>query len=78
MFNSLEKAKELANKFREFSREYIYSESYTIEIYELAAICEDYITTQEWCRDMEKEMASSKNYIRLLEKENQELRGKNV
>lgn len=72
MFNSLEKAKELLEHFKGYGTE-IYTEEYTIKIFELISICEDYIMAQQCCDAMSMEIESLKNYIRLLEKENREL-----
>lgn len=74
MFSSLEKARELSEHFLTCGIG-DYEAEYEIKSFELNSICEDYITARECCEDMEKEMARLKNYIRLLEKENQELRG---
>ena len=74
MFNSLEKAIELINKFRDYSSESISTESYMLRVFELLSICEDYITAYKECESVCSEIESLKNYIRLLEKENKELK----
>ena len=74
MFNSLEKAIELINKFRDYSTESFSTESYMLRVFELQSICEDYIVAHKECEAMSAEIQSLRNYIRLLEKENQELK----
>lgn len=72
MFNSLEKAKELI----EFLREYDNGDAtYGINHNELLFICEDFITAQQCADDLTNDVERLINYIRLLEKENKELRG---
>lgn len=73
MFNSLEKAKELLEHFSEYSM-FSCDEKYMINSFELNRICEDYITAYKECESMCSEIESLRNYIRLLEKENKELR----
>lgn len=73
-FNTLEKAKELVEILRK-----LYDDedvTYTINAKELLYICEDFIYYEKNANEMTNEWESLLNYIRLLEKENKELRGK--
>lgn len=74
MFNSLEKAREILEKVDDCTNNC----NYEIPLYELFCICRDYLIAQEQYNNANKHIESLKNYIRLLEKENQELRGENV
>ena len=73
MFNSLEKAKEVVKHIRDYNDP---NATYGIEHTELLFICEDFITAQQCCNDYSQEIESLRNYIRLLEKENKELKEK--
>ena len=77
MFNSLEKAVELVNKLRQSKYEELCCMGITVTGDELLALCEDFITAQQCCDTYSQEFESLKNYIRLLEKENKELKGQN-
>ena len=73
MFNSLEKAMEIVL----FIRDYIGDgDRYSIDMKELLFICEDYIDAHKSRDAMSYEIESLRNYIRLLEKENKELKEK--
>ena len=73
MFNSLEKAMEIVL----FIKDYIGDgDRYSIDMKELLFICEDYIDAHRSCDAMSYEIESLRNYIRLLEKENKELKEK--
>ena len=74
MFNSLEEAKQIVKDLRDY---YMPTATYEIDHYKLVSICEDFITAQQCCEDMSNEIESLRNYIRLLEKENMELKEKN-
>lgn len=71
MFNSLEKAMEILL----FIRDYIGDgDRYSIDMKELMFICEDYIEVHKNSEIMSSEIDSLRNYVRLLEKENKELK----
>lgn len=74
MFNSEDKAKEIIVFLRNHTTEEMLGQTYGIKEWELLNICEEFIA---YINDFEKissENQSLKNYIRLLEKENQELK----
>jgi hypothetical protein len=74
MFSSEERVKQIIEKLIGISYKELESQTYTINEYELLSICEDFMTFKNECECMSEEMQSLRNYIRLLEKENQELK----
>lgn len=74
MFSSEEKVKEIIEHLKQYNFEQLQSQTYAIKEDELAFICEDFITFKEQCDNMSEHIERLENYIRLLEKENKELR----
>jgi hypothetical protein len=72
MFSSEEKVKEIIEWFGK--REIEQNTQYAIDCKQLYCICEDFMVFKQECDNMSEHIQRLENYIRLLEKENKELR----
>lgn len=77
MFSSEEKVKEILKHLSQYAFEQLQTQNYTIKEDELMFICKDFISLKSECENMGTMLESLRNYVRLLEKENKELRGEN-
>ena len=75
MFSTLQKAKEIIEQFKNVPYEERKTIEYHIDLNELISICEDLLGYEECCDNNSRCIQSQANYIRLIEKENKELRG---
>lgn len=75
MFSSLQKAKEFIEEFKGIPYAEIRTMQYKIDLQELIAICEDLLNYRDISENNAEVIQRQENYIRLLEKENKELRG---
>ena len=74
MFNSEDKAKEIIEFLRNHTTEEMLENLYGINEWELLNICEEFIAYINDFENVILENQSLRNYIRLLEKENKELK----
>lgn len=74
MFSTLDKAKETLNLLNDKSFDELEKEQCLIKSSEFQSICEDLLNYKECCDSNNEYIQRLLNYIRLLEKENEELR----
>ena len=75
MFSTEEKVKQIIEYCRDKNYSELEEEKYAIILIELLYICDDFMSFKKECEDKSRYIESQSNYIRLLEKENKELRG---
>ena len=75
MFSTLQKAKEIIEQYKNTPYEEREKMQHLMDLNELLSICEDLLSYQECCESNSEYIQRQENYIRLLEKENKELRG---
>ena len=76
MFNSEEKVKEIIEHLRMFEFNKLQAQTYAIKEDELFYICRDFMILKAECDNLNKIIERLENYIRLLEKENEQLTNK--
>lgn len=74
MFSSEEKVKEIIEHLMGFDFKELQDQTYAIKEDELFSICRDFMVFKESCDNLSETIERLNNYIRLLEKENKELR----
>lgn len=75
MFSTLQKAKEYIEQFKCIPYAEIRTMQFKIDLQELISICEDLLNYRDISESNSDIIQRQENYIRLLEKENKELRG---
>lgn len=78
MIGTEQKVKEILDEMKEYSKEMLESYKYTISRDDLKSICEEFLASKEWNDSNMRYIERQNNYIRLLEKENKELRGEKI
>ena len=75
MFSTEEKVKQIIEYCKDKKYSELEEEKYVMILSELLYICEDFMMFKQECENKGNYIESQANYIRLLEKENKELRG---